>query len=187
MNKIYFTGDHHFFGDKIIDYTNRPFDNADQMTECLIEHHNETVSDNDIVHFLGDLAFPEPDNIEKLGEIIERMNGKKYLTVGNHDTFSPGQYKGIGFESVEKIRDLSHLTHDPFGLKLCHDPAMSITDRSSVWLCAHVHTLFFVVKNVVNVGVDQWDYKPVSLEKINGLTMTGLRIPYVKDNRNVDE
>lgn len=32
-------------------------------------------------------------------------------------------------------------------------------------VCGHIHELFQVVDNVVNVGVDVWDYKPVKLDE----------------------
>lgn len=33
------------------------------------------------------------------------------------------------------------------------------------WMCGHIHGLFKAVKKVLNVGVDVWDFKPVSWEE----------------------
>ena len=46
---------------------------------------------------------------------------------------------------------------------MVHDPAESQVRRDRVFLVGHVHDLFKICKNAINVGVDVWDYRPVSL------------------------
>lgn len=51
------------------------------MNEVLIENWNNTVSNNDIVFHLGDFCF---GNHAFWKYIINRLNGKIHLIIGNH-------------------------------------------------------------------------------------------------------
>lgn len=52
------------------------------MNEGLIANWNSVVKDNDIVFDLGDFAFA-PNS--KWKEILERLKGRHYLVLGNHE------------------------------------------------------------------------------------------------------
>ena len=54
---IYFTSDLHFYHDKIITHTQRPFYNAEEMNKTLIQKWNNKVSSNDEVYILGDFTM----------------------------------------------------------------------------------------------------------------------------------
>jgi calcineurin-like phosphoesterase family protein len=45
-----------------------------------------------------------------------------------------------------------------------HDPEYIWTD--DIILCGHVHEKWLRKDNKINVGVDQWDFKPITLEQI---------------------
>ncbi|MEN9358901.1 MAG: hypothetical protein RL095_436 [Verrucomicrobiota bacterium] len=47
--QIFFTGDQHWFHENIIKYTQRPFQNVEEMHEELILRHNAVVGKNDVV------------------------------------------------------------------------------------------------------------------------------------------
>lgn len=81
----WFTADLHFFHKNVIQYCNRPFNNIDQMNKKLIENYNLFVKEEDTCYFLGDLAMLGSSQIIKLTNIINKMNGKKILILGNHD------------------------------------------------------------------------------------------------------
>ena len=83
MSNIYFTSDHHFSHSNIIRFSNRPFENIDEMNEILIDRWNEKVKPEDEVYYLGDFALTK-DN-EQIANILDRLNGTKYLIVGNHE------------------------------------------------------------------------------------------------------
>ena len=88
MNQIYFTSDHHFLHNNIIQYCNRPFSSVEEMNEYMIQKWNEKISDTDLIYYLGDFAIEKRDqekafiNIKK---ILERLKGQKILIAGNHD------------------------------------------------------------------------------------------------------
>lgn len=59
----------------------RPWDDANQMTEDLIQWYNEMVDDGDRVYILGDVAFSP----SKFREVMSRLKGRKVLVPGNHE------------------------------------------------------------------------------------------------------
>ena len=161
---IFFTADMHFMHDNIIYYTKRPFATIKDMNKVLKKNWNEVVSDDDIVYVLGDVHVHFNIELIKLEKICRSLNGKKILILGNHDRLPVFDYINIlGFESVHTFLYL-----DEYHLNLTHDPATCINYgvKNQRWLCGHVHNLFKRLGDVINVGVDVWDYKPVSLDVI---------------------
>lgn len=154
----FFCGDHHFGDDGIIKFCNRPFLNEAMATRGIVEFHNSVVTPRDTVYFGGDLSMKYGNDPQTLKAIISSMNGRKILIVGNHDTLSCQQYIDIGFESVH--------TYFRYSDKIIihHDPCASIVFKDCLFLCGHIHDLFRYItgKNVINIGLDVWNWKPVS-------------------------
>lgn len=173
MGRVFFTGDQHFFHKNVIEYCNRPFKNINQMHSEIIANHNNTVSPDDTCYHLGDLAFIGKAQVQKLESIISKLNGTNILIMGNHDDNHPFTYMNMGFWSVHT----GLILPDHHLFKLAHDPAASIMDRSRYWIHAHLHTMYRFLNNCVNVGVDMWDYTPVSLEIIKD--SFNMKTPYV--------
>lgn len=160
---IFFTADHHFGHEAIIDYCQRPFKNATQMDRVLIKNHNEVVGDDDDVYFLGDFSLVRSRNPNYYRDLLSKLNGRKHLILGNHDQLKPFAYVDLGFWTVHTalrvyIEDLS--------VMLVHDPALAVLDREHWFLCGHIHELFVVQRNVINVGVDVCGYTPISSDRI---------------------
>lgn len=168
---IYFTADHHFKHRNIIRYTNRPFKNVSEMDRKLVVIHNDTVSKDDEVYFLGDLTMLGPSHKQNVEKIVSSLNGKKHLILGNHDRLKPFDYVEIGFLSVHTALKLQ--TEKMGEIILTHDPNTACMFPKNVVFCGHIHNLFRVVKNVVNVGVDVWNYGPVSMTTIEELYKNG--------------
>lgn len=162
---IFFTSDTHFGHKNIIEYCNRPFANVDEMNEELIRRWNEKVSPDDIVYHLGDFAFMPKSRI---AEIVSRLNGKIVLIMGNHDP------KGIRkfFHEWHKDYLLHVKVHESDSVFLSHYPA---SNTGRIALCGHVHNSWKVAgfpgTSNINVGVDVWDYYPVSIEEIRDFDM----------------
>ena len=73
---IYFTSDMHFFHERIIRHCGRPFRDALEMNEKIIQNWNNTVSPDDEVFLLGDVTMKGP---EQAFAVLSRLTGKKYL------------------------------------------------------------------------------------------------------------
>ncbi len=82
-NKIWFTSDHHFGHKNIIEFSQRPFLNTDEMNEELIKRWNEKIGTEDMVYHLGDFALMSSG---KLRSILDRLNGRIHLIQGNHES-----------------------------------------------------------------------------------------------------
>lgn len=173
MENIFFTSDTHFGHRHIIEFCHRPFDNVEEMNETLIKNWNEVVKPNDTVYHLGDFAL---GGSKVWNGILERLNGKKHLIMGNHDFKNYRESYSKYFESVSMakyfyIDDTAiYLTHCPY---LCYGG-----DERGVWnLYGHVHTgpgivgkdtelLKYLGKWTYDVGVDNNDYHPISYEEV---------------------
>lgn len=81
-NNLYFTADSHFLHAKIIEYTNRPFANVEDMNDEIIRNWNDVIPGHGIVYHLGDFAL---GNTEQTLNIINRLNGQIHLIRGNHE------------------------------------------------------------------------------------------------------
>ena len=79
--KTFFTSDIHFGDERIMKLCGRPFSSTKEMDEYIIAKWNAKVSSNDTVWILGDLVSPE--YYDK--DILNRLNGRINLIVGNHD------------------------------------------------------------------------------------------------------
>jgi len=163
----WFTADLHFGHANIIEYCKRPWKNVDKMDNDLIRLWNESVKPEDTIYIAGDFCIKTGKHRQYYEYILKQLKGRKILIPGNHEvekyTFYSGD-KGIGFWSI----------HYPYlevkGYPVCHDPSLATVDRSRWFLCGHVHDKYHICGNVINVGVDVNNYKPVSMDTINEIT-----------------
>ncbi len=163
---IWFTSDCHFGHTNIIKYCNRPFKNVDEMDNELIRLWNESVKPDDTIYIAGDFCMKLAKHRRYYEYIVNQLNGKKILIPGNHEIEKYNFYcgdRGIGFWSI----------HYPYieveGFPVCHDPSLATADRSKWFLCGHVHNQYHICGNVINVGVDVNNYRPISLIDIKAL------------------
>ena len=158
---IYFTADQHFGHANIIKWCNRPFENNQHMDKEIIKRYNSLVTEEDTVYFLGDLTLHKHDIV---GNLLKRLKGIKHLILGNHDSLKPFDYVELGFTTIHTALEIFT---EMGNYILVHDPAISQFDRNRMFLCGHIHDLFVKQKNCINVGVDVWDFYPVSLKRIS--------------------
>jgi len=59
MPDIWFTADFHFGHSNIIRYCNRPFRNAEEMDQTILERLNSSVKANDILLFSSGISVSE--------------------------------------------------------------------------------------------------------------------------------
>lgn len=103
MSETWFSSDHHFGHERIIELCDRPFRDVAHMNEEIIERHNAVVEPEDLVYFLGDVALGK--RVETL-PLVARMNGRKVLVAGNHDSCWGGHRK-MRMRDVEMYFDLA--------------------------------------------------------------------------------
>ena len=128
------------------------------MDEALIARWNKTVPRDAIVYYLGDFGLA-PKAILK--NHLSRLNGKKKILIrGNHDKAVSSMLE-IGFDEVHKYMELNMEGKSMF---LSHVPMVSM--YHDIVLCGHVHEKFRVNGHIINVGVDVWDFSPVSWKTI---------------------
>lgn len=121
--------DTHFLHHNIIKYCNRPFSSAEEMDEVMIKHWNGTVRPEDTVYHLGDVGLTK--GAQKLALIVARLNGKKILTLGNHDNGRNSMLE-IGFDMVV---DNLEMTYNGWRVRMQHYPAL--VKSSDHWFNKH--------------------------------------------------
>jgi calcineurin-like phosphoesterase family protein len=155
---IYFTSDTHFGHTKVIQYSNRPFSNVEEMDESLITNWNNRVSKHDTIYHLGDFSFSRDP-----AKYFNRLNGNKILIRGNHD---PKQTTCKLPWSA--IHNLYEFKYEGYNLVLCHY-VMRVWNKSrygAIQLYGHSHGTLAGTSQSTDVGVDCWNYAPVTLEEI---------------------
>ena len=81
----YITSDLHFGQRSILQYcshTRGKYGTVEEMTDGMIEEWNNTVTPDDFVYILGDVSFY---NLPRTVEVLQTLNGSKFLVAGNHD------------------------------------------------------------------------------------------------------
>ena len=164
MNTLY-TSDSHYFHSNILGYCDRPFKDVLEMNRTIVERWNSVVSPEDTVYHLGDFAFGKYYHIH---EILMQLNGKITLVIGNHDR-SINAMKRAGFADVRKWMLIED---DGVKLFLSHKPEIRDAfiqeqrELADFHLCGHVHTAWKRHGDTINVGVDQWDFTPRTIEEL---------------------
>ncbi|WP_217556443.1 metallophosphoesterase [Paenibacillus sp. GbtcB18] len=159
MPNDFFISDHHFGHKLIIDFESRPFADADEMTDIMIQKWNAAVGSEDKVFHLGDFSFL---NQERTQEIVRKLNGYKFLVLGNHDRGrSRSWWLDAGFDEVSEFpvlyKDFFLLSHEPVYMNK-HMPYVNVH--------GHIHGQKYEGKNYFNVCVEHWDYTPLTFEQI---------------------
>lgn len=160
--RIFLIGDTHFSHENIISYCNRPFKNANEMNERLIQNWNSVINKNDIVYVVGDFALCGK---QKLIEIALRLNGRKRLILGNHDQASKDTYRAAGFEFIYNhpivLDDFFIISHYP----LDYLPHMGVFAN----IFAHVHDneiYTSITPRSFCVSAERINYTPISFDDI---------------------
>ena len=134
MPAVFLVSDTHFGHAGVCRFTRndgvtklRPWDNADEMDEAMVESWNERVRPNDKVYHLGDVVINR-----KALKIMSRLNGDKVLIRGNHDIFKDTDYR-------EHFREL-RAYHVMNGMILSHIPVhVESLGRFGVNIHGHLH------------------------------------------------
>lgn len=179
IQPTFFTADLHLSHENIIKYSNRPFANAQEMNEMLIDNFNTTVPKHGITYILGDVSFDK--NVGNTISMLNKLNGKLVLIAGNHDTRN---LKVSGFrDCFSDIYSLLDIKIDTYSITLCHYAMVTWnkSHRGALMLHGHSHGMLKDDPNVlrIDVGVDCHNYKPISFKEVNDIMSTKTWTPPV--------
>ena len=159
MSNVFFIADTHFGDDAIRRYENRPFETVGSMDDALTDNWNRAVGASDEVYVLGDFGA-----IGREKEVLSRLNGRKFLVKGNHDTQTNAYYREAGFEEVYD----RPILYENFWI-LSHDALYVNENMPYANLFGHVHNSP-IVKDYSRqhycVSVERIDYRPIGFDVI---------------------
>ncbi len=159
---IYFISDLHFDHTNIIKYCNRVFKTTEEMNSFMLKRWNETITNNDTVYYLGDIAYGR-DCRSRIWW-WNQLNGNKILIKGNHDRDLQGispihKYLIKNFNGIEFL--------------LIHSPEYNDFGYKGWIIHGHHHNnfpneypLINCINKTINVSAEIIDYKPLSLDAI---------------------
>lgn len=170
----YFTSDSHWGENRIgIDgrpnLFYRPFEN--------VRHQDQTILDGFIFS-----DFVDGDELWHLGDVLYDVNSEWYLEQlrdkypNSQFNLIVGNYDEDKLDILEKYFDNIYETHhvqiNGHKYYLNHYPVeckkqLESDDTFDFAITGHIHGLWKVQPNMVNVGVDAWHFKPVSETEID--------------------
>lgn len=140
------------------------------MDARILAEMQARVQDDDDFWILGDFAIAKGVGNERarILELFDYIPGRKHLILGNHDI---KWVQELGWHSVEHFHELKT---DSKRISLSHYPMITFPGarHGAVQLFGHVHQNWPGSRNSVNVGVDLWDFRPVSLAEIEARAAT---------------
>jgi len=169
---IHFTSDNHFFHTNVIKYSGRPYLDAQDMNESMIDNWNAHVKSGDLVYCLGDWSFA---NILETRNITRQLNGEKHLILGNHDKAIIQNKKNLleehTFASIQTYKEISvegkKIVLFHYGCRVWNK-----SHHGSWLLFGHSHGTLPPYGKSVDVGVDapyvtgKAEYRPYTFAEV---------------------
>lgn len=158
---VFFTSDTHFGDPRVLRIDKRPFKSVNEHDEALIARWNETVSEEDEVWHLGDFALHV--DAARIDVLLAGLKGRKHLVTGNND--GDDTLAAQGWSSVQAYAEL-HC--DGHALILCHYAFRTWKNMGRGWIDLHGHSHGLLKRQTrqYDVGVDVWDFRPVTLNTL---------------------
>jgi calcineurin-like phosphoesterase family protein len=160
---VFFTADTHFGHAGALRLYRRPFASVAEMDAAMIERWNAVVGDSDEIWHLGD--FSKHLALADVAERLSRLRGRKHLITGNNDP--PAVAALPDWASVQTYAEI--LVEDT-RLVLCHYAFRTWNGmgKGALDLHGHSHGRLKPQTRQVDVGVDVWDFRPVTVGEIQG-------------------
>ena len=157
----YFTSDWHI-GDKRFDLFYRPFKTRREQHIAILNNLSH-LKKEDTLFVIGDAVYD--NRFMCLLDLLPAC--ERILIEGNYD-----EDKHVGLinyfdniieeDWVEMENYIVYLNHYPIKCK----NHMQSTDKTNFAITGHIHGLWRVQPNMINVSVDAWHFKPVSEKEI---------------------
>lgn len=162
LDHIWVWSDHHFGHKNIIEFSDRPYADIDEMREHLIANYNDYVGPDDVCFWVGDVAYKQ--NATRTNAILDQCGGYKILIVGNHD-FKKNKVMKMNFDEIHLLYEIElDYLHD---LVFTHYPHRLLR-RPAFNLHGHSHSFVWDDPFKINVCVEHTQYRPRSLREIAG-------------------
>jgi len=158
---IWFTADTHFGHGGALGRFKRPFASVDEMDEAMVARWNETVGARDDVWHLGDFAYRAKP--ARMADLLARLKGHKHLVTGNNDGSDTARLSA--WASVQAYHEMEL---GGVRLVLCHYPFRTWNGmyKGAFNLHGHSHGQLAGLTRQVDVGVDVWGFRPITLETV---------------------
>lgn len=182
---FYVVSDTHWFHDNIVKYSDRHTQIAALIgpdTSKRIDHNwymvekwNSVIGPDDKILHLGDLfAWFKPIFKERfVNEILPKLNGDRYLLIGNHDRAKPSEFEAMGFKVLKPFTTtingkMVSFDHYPWP----HDQS---PPKDQIHVHGHIHNNGYPITDnwrdgsverrprQINVSVEEIDYTPVAI------------------------
>jgi len=191
--KIYFSADYHLDHANIIKYANRPFTHkhdlnpdetwkspeikqqrCQEMNLSIVRNHNNKLTEDDLLYHIGDFSFKGTSNARYWEN---QLNGTITHILGNHDK-NNGVKSYITHAIMKFGGNIVYVTHVPPENNQMETLESYVISACDFIICGHVHDLWKHKhietwshgcrnkKLAINVGVDVWNYEPVSIYSI---------------------
>lgn len=184
------------------------FNSLEEMNHAIINNINHFVDEKDNLFILGDI-FCE-DLVDGV-ECFKQIKCKNIvLIVGNHDLTSEthelkklindllnqknidlATSRFIKSNSIDNESDVYYMCHYPMKAKHLIEKNKHETDNIYA-LVGHVHGAWRIQPRMINVGIDAWGFRPVSLYEINFVVNAMKKgyldqevYPYVENYKNI--
>lgn len=126
--KIWFTSDLHFHHKNILKHCplraeagGFDIEDVEAHDKWVIDKWNDAIGKKDMVYIVGDFAFGSPEETKKL---LGKLNGQKFLILGNHDASSDhldGYFKQITqMKMVNFKKSNFDFLEEDFLVFMCH-------------------------------------------------------------------
>src|SRR3989344_1809614 len=154
---IFFIGDLHLDHKNIIKFCNRSFKSVEEMNKVIIDNWNKTVKRNDIIFFLGDMAFGKGS--KKTSYWLKKLNGNIIFIKGGHDRS----------RKIKFYHSLI-LKYNNYRFLLLHDPKDAPSNWKDWIIHGHKHNnhmkdypLINGMKKTINVSCELINYTPINI------------------------
>jgi len=161
---IWFTSDWHLGESRLGDIKKgefnphfRPFKTTEEQDRTIIDNINADVAEKDVMYVIGDVAVTD-EAVALLGEIKCK---NMVLIQGNYDE---PRLELLEPYFNNMLRATYTVALFDFPVNMTHCPVDC--DPSHFNIVGHIHDLWKVKRNMVNVSVDAWHFKPVSKPEI---------------------
>lgn len=169
---IYYTSDWHLGEDRLgIDgkpnVFYRPFSSIKENDDTIMNNLYDTFKDGDALWHLGDVIVGNIKTSERHLKQMRSMypNSQFNLVLGNYDTDKVNilsQY----FDTVHEEFNLVSFSNNLM-IYLNHYPSkckkqLEENQEYTFAITGHIHSLWKVQRGIINVGVDAWNFRPVS-------------------------